>query len=216
MTIGIDVSRASLSQKTGTERYSYYLIKYLALLDKKNQYLLYTNRPFIVDFYLPKNFKIKILSQIRLWSLVRLSLEMILARPDVLFIPAHILPFFYPKKTVVTIHGLEYEYFPWVYSFLQRLYLRWSTKRAINRAKKIIAISETTKKDLIKFYQASEDQIIVIPLGIEPFVLDKNKSSLILKKYLGIKNSPYLLFLGRLEERKNLTRLISAFIKIKK
>lgn len=116
MIIGIDASRANKDFKTGTEWYSYYLIINLIELDRQNKYILYSDKPlneaFLSSLNLEKNshVKIKVLNWPfkYLWTLGRMSLEMIFSRPDVLFIPAHVLPFFFPKKTINTIHDIAF------------------------------------------------------------------------------------------------------------
>lgn len=139
MIIGIDASRANRAHKTGTEWYSYYLIKWLARLDDKNEYILYVDEPLkgglldltSVNTYDPgsenvieydedgfqkiksphNNFKAKVLKWpfYYFWTLGRLSLEMLFKSPDVLFIPSHTLPLIHPKKSIVTIHDVGFE-----------------------------------------------------------------------------------------------------------
>jgi len=136
MLIGIDASRANRRHKTGTEWYSYHLIRQLARIDEKNDYLLYTDRPLtgglldlssensltggeiIFDnkgFQILKspnnNFKAKIVDWPFnfLWTQGGLSLEMFLRRPDALFVPAHTLPFIHPKNSFVTVHDIGFE-----------------------------------------------------------------------------------------------------------
>ncbi len=114
MTIGIDASRANLKHKTGTEWYSFYVIENLAILDKKNKYILYVNQPVSDDLKQAvannPNFSFKVLEWPFnfFWTLGRLSLEMIFRRPDVLFVPAHTLPLIRPKKTITTIHDIAF------------------------------------------------------------------------------------------------------------
>jgi glycosyltransferase involved in cell wall biosynthesis len=137
MIIGIDASRANRSHKSGTEWYSYYLIKELAKIDSKNQYVLYSDQPLRgglldltsdnpsqdrLDFEIDKhgyqklisphnNFQGKVLSWPLkfFWTQGRLSWEMFTRKPDVLFVPAHALPLIHPKKSVVTIHDIGYK-----------------------------------------------------------------------------------------------------------
>ncbi len=138
MKIGIDASRANREHKSGTEWYSYYLIRKLAQLDSKNQYILYTDKPLrgeLLDLRKEgtnlesakrevtfdkkgyqeiksphNNFKAKVLNWpfSFFWTLGRLSLEMIFNKPDVLFIPAHSIPLVYPQKTLATIHDVAF------------------------------------------------------------------------------------------------------------
>lgn len=133
MLIGIDASRANRQRKTGTEWYSFYLIRELARLDSANQYILYTDRPLKPELsnltddgsLQPENydqhgcqiiksphnnFKAKVLSwPFRyFWTHGRLSLEMLFRAPDVLFVPSHVLPLIHPRRSVVTIHDVGF------------------------------------------------------------------------------------------------------------
>jgi glycosyltransferase involved in cell wall biosynthesis len=114
MIIGIDASRANRKNKTGTEWYSFYLIKNLAIIDKKNQYILYLDKdplPELENIIKDSaNFSFKILNWpfTSFWTLGRLTLEMIWSRPDVLFVPAHALPLFSPSNTINTIHDVAF------------------------------------------------------------------------------------------------------------
>lgn len=114
MIIGIDASRANRPWRTGTEWYSFYIIKHLAAIDRKNQYLLYLDKepaPDLAAALKPyPNFRFKILSWPwhYFWTLGRLSWEMLCHRPDVLFVPAHSLPLIQPRRTVNTIHDIAF------------------------------------------------------------------------------------------------------------
>jgi glycosyltransferase involved in cell wall biosynthesis len=145
MLIGIDASRANREYKSGTEWYSYYLIRELAKLDDKNEYILYTDEPLkaglsdLINDPIScsqrghvsynrdglqiitsphNNFKAKILHWPFkfFWTLGGLSIEMFLHAPDVLFVPAHGLPLICPKKTMVTIHDVGFLHKEQLYS----------------------------------------------------------------------------------------------------
>ena len=115
MTIGIDASRANRAFKTGTEWYSYYLIKNFAAIDKKNKYILYSDRPFsddlkaIIDAH--PNFTGRYLKWPwqYFWTLGRLTMEMFWRRPRVLFVPAHAIPLIHPWRTITTIHDIAFK-----------------------------------------------------------------------------------------------------------
>lgn len=235
MLIGIDASRAFVDKPTGTENYSYNLIKALALIDRKNQYRLYVRdtryKSLSRDEGLlsrvaqakgrqetrnwPKNFKFVKISWPRFWTQGGLAAECFLRPPDGLFIPAHTLPIIRRPhlKTVVTIHDLGAEFLPEYHKFWQKFYLTFSTKYAVKDATAVIAVSEATKKDLIEKYGADPAKIFVVYEGV-----DKEKFRIknagfgikkILQKYKISK--PYILFVGTIQPRKNLVRLIEAF-----
>ncbi len=248
MIIGIDASRANLLHKTGTEWYSFYLIKNLAEIDTVNKYYLYINQPVRPELLKiiksNPNFSIKLLNWpfYSFWTLGRLTWEMIWWRPDVLFVPAHALPLFGPLRTVNTIHDLAFWHEGNLYrsfkvktkgigsrrviSFLVRIftrgryrpnsldYLYWSTSFALRHAKKIIAVSEATKQEILKVYkETSPDRIKVIYNGynadLYPPLDGPEKISQVLARHN--LSSPYLLYVGRLEKKKNTVALVEAF-----
>jgi glycosyltransferase involved in cell wall biosynthesis len=179
----------------------------------------------IFDFPLPPNFEIKILRWPLpfLWTQIRLAWEILVRPPEALFIPVHVLPLFArldslsrrgwaPKNSVVTIHGLEYEYWPQGYSSWRRWYLRWSTKSAVKRAQKIIAISENTKQDLIKLYGVEAEKISVVYHGVGSKIFNDQIS--ISNKILNSNDQaeePYLLYVGRIETKKNIQGILEAY-----
>jgi glycosyltransferase involved in cell wall biosynthesis len=116
-----------------------------------------------------------------------------------------------PKNTIVTIHGLEYEFCPEAYSFWERIYMRFSIKNSCKWAKKIIAVSENTKKDLMNLYKVPEEKIKVI---YEGYAADANFQFPI-SNFQSIFNNkiskPYLLFIGRIEVRKNIEGILEAY-----
>jgi glycosyltransferase involved in cell wall biosynthesis len=248
MIIGIDASRANLQHKTGTEWYSFYLIKNLAEIDHHNTYRLYLNKPprpeLIAAVQANPNFSFNLLRWpfYSFWTLGRLTLEMFWRRPDVLFVPAHALPLFGPLKTINTIHDLAFvreqnlyraapvkTQFPIsrrIINFFVRLltgghycsssvdYLYWSTPFALHHAKKIITVSQATKQEVLEIYpRVSPEKIIVVHNGynteLYPPRPDPLKAQQILEKY--DLETPYFLYVGRLEKKKNTPTLVEAF-----
>ncbi len=83
------------------------------------------------------------------------------------FSPAHYSPRFCPAPTVVTIHDLSFLFYPDDFLKTDLIKLRQWTQYSVRNAKKIIAVSKTTKKDIVKYYQIPEDKIEVIYNGYE-------------------------------------------------
>lgn len=212
ITIGIDASRSNTSQRTGTEYYSYEIIK--EMLNQKNErynFNLYSKTP--LDYVKEgPGVKNQVMHFPKLWSQVRLSAEMIKNPPDVLFVPAHTIPLYHPKNTVVTLHDIGFKYFPELYTPLERIYHNWCMSFSIKHAKKIIAISEATKKDLISAYKADESKITVIYHGYDRDKYFEEKSDNDEIKKLG----SYIYFIGRLEAKKNIKTLIKAYAVLRK
>ena len=210
--IGIDASRSVSPQPTGTEIYSRYLIE--ALLPRTPDHYsfhLYFNQPPLSKIDSPKS-RIRVIPFPRLWTQLRLSTEMMLHRPDLLFVPAHVLPIVHPRRSVVTVHDLGYLYFPEAHPSRQRWYLDRSTRWHTRTAAHLLADSAATKRDLINQYHADPDTITVAYPGLDPSVKrvdDPAEIARVKAKYHI--DSDYLLYLGTIQPRKNLQRLITAF-----
>ena len=213
MIIGIDAITFNYSKKTGVEWYAYYLIKELIRIPSKNNFVLYSSSK--LNLSLPTNWENRVLVWPfkYFWSQIRLSFEMILRKPEVLFVPVRAIPIFCPKKSVFVIQDLGYEVFSESYSFWRRNYTRFVYRNALKKAKKILVPSEFTRQELIRLYGADSQKIRVIPLGYDQEIFkisrDQQKNQEILKKY-GIKK-PFLFYLGRKEKKKNTLGLIKAF-----
>lgn len=216
MIIGVDASRAATRQRTGTEAYAYFLIDALIPLaaQRGHQLRLYFNQLPPSDLFPEDGFVEHIVIPFpRLWTHLCLAWELQRRPPDVFFTPAHVIPYTYRGPSVATVHDLGYHYFPQAHPSRQLAYLRWSTRHNGRIARRIIADSQATKNDLIHFDEVEPDKIDVVYPGIDPALRplsDREKITAVLQKY-GI-TPPYLFFLSTLQPRKNLVRLIRAYV----
>ncbi len=226
MIIGIDASRANHDEKTGVEWYAYHSIEECKVqslefgVDHPDvQFILYTDKPLQRTLAkLPPNWTQKVLKwpPRRLWTQMRLSIEMLLHPPDVLFIPAHVFPIIHPKKTVMTVHDVAALRFPQTYSWFERWYTLWSAKHAVKHLWKVIVPSECTKRELSMLGSHNPDRVVVIPHGYTENrdIQDKRDIDRVLGTYHI--RPPFVLSVGRLEEKKNTRRIIEAFTLLKK
>ena len=212
MRIGIEAERANNRVKTGVEHYVKELILQLAKIDSTNEYTLYLQtQPEDWFLNLPKNFKLKVIPFPKFWTQIRLSWEMFISPPDVLFVPASTLPLIHPKS-VYTEHDVAWIYYPEVFTWYMLQFHRVFSWLARRGATKIISISESTKKDLINHYQVDPEKIAVVPHGYTENTDVANELSEEVKAKLPDK---YILFLSTLQPRKNLELLIDAFKELK-
>lgn len=229
MLIGIDTSRANRPIKTGVEWYSYYLIQELKKIIPRDsaRIVLYSDEILGGGLEnLPDNWKSEIIkSPVKnpkikkpwLWTQLRLSWEMFCKKPDMLFVPSHAIPIFHPKKIITTIHDIGFLRYPEAYNKYARLYHKFSTWFAAQFASRIIVPSEFTKRELIEVYKIPHWKITVTHLGYNKNAYNQNcrdtlqctHASSVLFKYKIQK--PYFLFVGRLEEKKNVLGLVRAF-----
>ncbi|MFN2243849.1 MAG: glycosyltransferase family 4 protein [Anaerolineae bacterium] len=211
MLIGIDASRATAAQRTGTETYSLHLIRELLALGKGHRFRLYFNQPPAPGLF-PDAAEMRVMPFARLWTHARLSREMRTAAPDLLFVPSHVLPLLHPERCVVTIHDLGFYYYPEAHTLSQNLYLRWSTRYNARIATRVIADSIATRNDLLRYYRVPGERIEVVYPGRDEAlgpVRDPEVLQDVRARY-GL-SEPYLLYVGTLHPRKNLVRLVQAF-----
>lgn len=219
MRIGIDASRAFVKEKTGTENYSFQMIRHLLELPeaKKHQWVLYVKNIENIKYQnFQPNVKIVQINLTYLWTQLGLAARTWADSLDILWVPAHTLPVLRKPgvRTVVTIHGIEYEYLPSFQNPLQRWYLPLSTQYAAHSAQKLIAVSEFTRKQLIERLGADPNKITVIHEGVgEQRLVTSSQSLEVLRKF-GLDARRYFLFIGTVQPRKNLARLILAYTDI--
>ena len=216
MLIGIDASRTVVARRTGTERYSLEITRALIESAPEHQFVLYFNQPPPPGL-LPGGGRVRwrVIPARRLWSVGRLSLELRARPPDVLFVPAHSLPPLAPSASVATIHDLGYLAFPGEHPPATRLLRDAANRWSAARARRVIAISAATQRDLVRCYGTPLEKIDVVHHGHDPAfrsVLDRGLLEAVRARH-GL-DVPYVLFVGTLHPRKNLERLLRAFDRV--
>jgi glycosyltransferase involved in cell wall biosynthesis len=213
MLIGIDASRAVSARPTGTGRYSDELIRALLELGTDHRFRLYLRSAPDPDAF-PGGERC-VMPFPRLWTHGRLSWEMTRRPPDVLFVPAHVLPLVHPSRSVVTVHDLGYVRFPETHTRRQRAYLDISTRWSARYASHLIADSVATQRDLVAEYGVPRAKITVAYPGVDQSlhaVFDSIQIDSVKLRY-GI-TGQYFLYLGTLQPRKNLSRIILAYAQL--
>jgi glycosyltransferase involved in cell wall biosynthesis len=217
LRIAIDASRTTRAHLTGTEHYALELLRQMIVQnDQRSQphelRLYFRDRP--APDLLPASPHVvqRVLPLPRLWTHLAFAAALWQDRPDVTFVPAHTLPVAFPGRAVVTVHDLGYHYFPQAHPTFQRAYLEWTTRYSARRATQILADSQATARDLTRFYQVPRGKMHVVYPGVsEPnleHILDGTIAQ-VREKY----NLPYryFLFIGTLQPRKNIARIVQAF-----
>jgi glycosyltransferase involved in cell wall biosynthesis len=147
----------------------------------------------------------------RLWTHYRLSRELRDNPVDALFVPSHVLPLHHPARSVVTIHDLGYLYEPGAHTVSSRTQLRATTLWNARKASHLIAISESTKSDLMQHYRVDPGNISVVHHGVDQEFVQIEHGEV--ERYRRAARLPerFILYLGTIQPRKNLERLIAAF-----
>jgi len=224
MIIGIEANHANKNERTGVENYCWQIINNLKKqIPSDVRVILYTQKDLLpgLSEEMPANWEVKILKWpfSKLWSQLRLSWEFLINPPDVFFAPGQLIPFFCPEKTYVTLHDSAFLVNKEAYSFWGRMYLTWMNKRIIKKAKKILTPSEFTRREIFRLYSyVLPEEVMVTPLAYDKNIFrifsQEEKDPGFLPRLKIIK--PFVIYLGRLEEKKNVLGLIKAFNLLKK
>ncbi len=142
----------------------------------------------------------------------RVPMDRWLPETDVLHATEHLLPYVRSAATVLTVHDLIFKFFPEYHLWQNRWYLGTMLPRFACRADAIIAVSEHTKRDVMKLLKVPEQKITVVPEGVNPAfrpLTDAADLARVRARYALPER--YLLYLGTIEPRKNLVTLLNAY-----
>ncbi len=226
MTIGIDIRFLARGTRSGIEEYTINLLSRLLSLDKNIKFKLFYNAFNQVEldydwlrlpnvelkrFRWPNRFVFDPAAKF----LKLPKIDKMLSGCDVFFAPHFLLsPVSRECRKVVSFHDLSFEYFPDFFSWRKRFWHNsLAPRQRALEADKIIAVSQSTKDDLVDLYALPEEKIEIIYSGIESGLekneLTQEQKTLIRKKYNLPEN--FILYFGTLEPRKNLVGLIQAY-----
>ncbi len=237
MTIGIDIRVLARGTRTGIEEYTSNLLSFLLPLDKKVKYKLFYNAFKKVKLDYPwlklsnvelKSFKLpNRLFFVLARYLNQPKIDELLKGIDLYFNPHFfVAPLSQECKKVMTFHDLSFKRYPEYFSRRKRLWQRFlmNASKEAKKADKIIAVSQSTKEDLVKIYKINPEKIKVVYSGIskdfKPFRGDNPRLKRVVEKY-GLPVSPsggpknFILYFGTIEPRKNLISVIRAFEALK-
>jgi len=223
--IGIDARFYGTIGK-GLGRYTQKLIENLEKIDKGNQYFVFLRQENF-DEYQPKNPNFeKVLADYRWYTLSeQIGMPRLLKKYnlDLLHFPHFNVPLLYRRKFIITIHDLILVHFPTVrsstlnpafywFKFMAYKLVIWS---ALKRSSRIIAVSEFTKKDILKTYAGvAESKMVVTYEGCEDYRPNSPVDEETIRRKYGILK-PYLIYIGNVYPHKNPERLVLAFKKLK-
>lgn len=228
MRIGIDI-RLIGKQQTGSEAVFFNLVKNLAKIDSENEYFLFTD--VLDENFLPeirqklgilnrKNFKIVSLKSSNkfIWNLRTLP-NYLKKNPVDVYHTQYITPFFVPKniKIITHIHDVSFLAYPEFIKKSDLFFLEILIPTSLKRADKIIAVSEFTKNEIIKYYGTDSQKIETVYNAVSEDFLKSDYSGNELFKIREKYNLPekYILYIGTMQPRKNIPMLINAFASVK-
>jgi len=204
----------------GNESYATNLIEALAEVDSVNRYTLYVTRREALERFSNRwpNFSVR--ATLPHTPLIRipltLSAELRRNPVDVLHVQFTAPPFS-PCPVVVSIHDLSFEHLPQTFKWRSRKQLRLTVRRSAREAAQVIALSEFARSDIIATYHVRSENVSVIPLAAPAHfrpVQDEEELQRVRQTY-GIEGD-YILSVGAIQPRKNLSRLVAAYSRLRR
>jgi glycosyltransferase involved in cell wall biosynthesis len=226
MKIGVDVRCLMNARRTGVEEYTLSLLLNLLEIDQKNEYVLFLNSfkktRFNFDIFL--NYKNVVVKRFRVpnkllnlsfWFLNWPKIDEMMGGMDLFFMPNIIFGCVSRKtKLILTMHDLSFERHPGHFSWKRRLWhIFINPQKLCKRADKIIAVSDSTKNDLVSVYKLNLKKVETVYSAVanDFNIISRNDKRLIevQEKY----KLPYkfILYLGTIEPRKNIIAAVKAF-----
>jgi glycosyltransferase involved in cell wall biosynthesis len=222
MHIGLNAHLLSLSRTyrgAGINWYIYNLLLNLALVDQENQYTV-----FLGDRRFPPNPGLTLRTS---WlptthPLVRIGWEQLFQpfvlwqeKIELLHSLAFVTPLISPCPSVVTIYDLSFILFPKGFKYSKRLYLTLLTRLSAQKARRIITISESTKRDTVRLLGVSSEKVDVVYCGVDKaFCPLPEREVASFRQKRGLPER-IILFVGTIEPRKNVARLVEAYSRLR-
>ena len=215
-TLAIDARLANEDEHAGVGTFCTELLRALPPVLGGWRLLLYLDAPPKPHFPLgPDDATIRVLPRAPLWTQRALPAALATDKPDVFFSPVTNLPFRCPCRAIVMIMDLAYVSFPAHFTLRQRFQNRLQTWWAVRRADRLLALSEATRADLERLYRVPPARVGVTLAGPAPRFAQRPAPDAIAAVRAELKlPEHFVLYVGRLQPRKNIARLIEAFAQV--
>lgn len=218
MNIAIYANEISRKGVSGVKTYSWEIINNLLKVDEKNVYTLYAEKDISPAINCSRARFSRPGKKKRFWAFTVFPHLVRRDRPDVAFVPIQIFPFLCllknKPKVVVTVHDVAFNLFPEHFTLLRRRILKWHTYLAVKLADKVIVPSHATKNDILRFYKVNPEKIKVVYHGYSRSLAAQGKKND--PRVIGlVGDRPFILFVGSVQPRKNITGLVHSFEMLK-
>ncbi len=223
MRIGINTRFLLSSKMEGFGWYTFEIAKRLVLKHPEHEFIFFFDRPYDEKFIFAKNVTPIVLSPparhpllFIYWFEFALKKALKKQRIDVFFSPDGYLSLGSNVPQIGVIHDINFEHFPEDIPFTPRIYLRHYFPKFAKKASKIITVSEASKLDIASTYNIDISKIQVAWNGASEHFKPVDELTILNTQKQYSNEKPYFLFVGAIHPRKNVKRLIEAFIQFKK
>ena len=210
MIVAVDATPALRPQPSGTEVYAREVIEALAALRVDRTVRCYANAGGAPS-WLQGQVEWRTIPFPRLWTHWAFARAVARDRPDVVYVPSHVLPVVLGPPGVATIHDVGHRYQRAAYRAPDWWYLELSTRWMARRASRLIAVSQSTADDLRRFYRVPPSRVAVVHSGVSETMRPQTFEEVARVRARYRLPARYFLYVGRAHPRKNLPFLLSAF-----
>ncbi|PDW02095.1 glycosyltransferase family 4 protein [Candidatus Viridilinea mediisalina] len=209
-------------RRAGVSHYIEQLLIHLGQLDHVGRYSVYTTRGLDQQALgLPSNFRVLPSRWPTINPRVRIPWEQLVAplllrqiRADLFHGVLNIAPLVCPVPTVITIHDLAFIRFPETFRAYNRTYLDFATRLSARRASAILVVSEHTRREVIGLLGVPSERVVVTPNAARAHFAPPSAASLAAFRARQGLPERFVLCVGTLEPRKNLTTLLAAYAEV--
>jgi len=227
MHIALNAQLLSFSasyRQAGISRLIQGTLRGLQAIDQDNNYTVFVGaQPIPADFFFNKLWTVapsRLAASNRpariLWEQTALPLAVYRRRADLLHAMAFVGPVSCPCPLVATVYDMTFVLFPEAFNRFNRSYLTTMTRATVQRAQRVIAISQSTKNDVVRLMGVPAERVDVVYPGLEPGFAPPSAVSIEeFRRRHGLPDR-FVLFVGTLEPRKNVTNLVRAYASLRK
>jgi O-antigen biosynthesis alpha-1,2-mannosyltransferase len=218
MRIGV-MLRHYEQHEGGVKHYTKTLLPLLFTLGAQHQYVLVYQNPKLLGTYAAFSNVEELVSAIPgtiLWDQVAFPWATRHQRLDIVFNPKFTVPLLHPAKKIFVLHGSEWFAIPKHFKWYDRVYCRTVVPWYCRRADAFIAVANKVKEDAVRYVHADPNKIYPIHNAIDPrqfyFIEDEARLAAARERYR--LPEKFVLWVGQIESRKNVKRLLRAFAEV--
>lgn len=218
MRIGYDITPIG-DQQSGVGNYTLYLLNHLTEVDASHEYLLLThrtNRPPGLPVSANCRAVVRQFPNRMLWMQCALPGTLRRSQAQVCHYTNSIAPLFSPCPYVVTIHDMTLSLLPGYHRWRKQILVRPLIPLVARRAQQIITVSQSARQDIIRLLHVPAERVVVIPEAAAPLFRPAGMAEQQRVRAAYGLHTPYVLYVGTLEPRKNLVRLIRAWYDLRR
>ena len=216
------LAHTSSFRRAGISHYVEQTLLQLGAIDRVNRYSIYTTRGLgAAQLGLPPNFRVipsrlpTINPRVRIpWEQLLAPLLLRFSGADLFHGVHSVVPIASPVPTIVTVHDLAFMRFTQTFRAYNRAYLDFATRLSVRRAARVLVVSEHTKREVVGLLGVPAERVVVTPNAVREHFRPPEPAAL--AAFRAKKGLPerFLLYVGTLEPRKNLTTLLDAYAEV--